>query len=116
MVKWHTPEERRQIKLRLRDRGFCLFEDCVGFLDGTMFAFKWKPYPDERLVTYFNHRKKAYGLQAPLICDNLGRILHFSLLFPDSAHDACCWRATQIARHPGMSGQWLIVPALVECG
>ncbi|RPB27335.1 hypothetical protein L211DRAFT_894039, partial [Terfezia boudieri ATCC MYA-4762] len=91
VTKWHTPEERKQMKKRLRDSGFELFKDCVGFLDGTTFPFKFKPYPDDRGVHFFNYRKKCYGLQAMIICDDVGRIVIFSSVYPASVHDGRCW-------------------------
>jgi len=81
--------------------GFGLFEDCPGSLDSTISPFKFKPFSDHRGIQYVNHRKKAYGLQATIICDVLGRIVHFSLIYPAPVYDARCWRATRICRNPG---------------
>lgn len=101
VTKWHTAEDKFRMKQRLRDAGFELFEDCIGVVDGTMFPFKWKPFPDDRAVQYWNYRKKSYGLQATIVCDDMGRIIHFSSVYPGSVHDARCWRATKLISQPG---------------
>lgn len=105
MVRWHTPEEKLAMRRRLQaNPRHNLFKHCVGVIDGTYFAFKFKPYPDERSVQFFNYRKKFYGLQATVICDDLGRILQFSSVFPALVHDARCFRVTRLAQHPGEWG------------
>ena len=63
MVSWHTASEKAAMKLRLKNSdsagpGLDLWQDCIEMLDGIYFVWKFKPYPDERSVQYFNHRKK----------------------------------------------------------
>lgn len=102
-VKWHNFGDKAAMKSRLRnsDRGIDLWQDCVGVLDGTYFPFKFKPYPDERAIQYFNHHKKFYGLQATVICNDRGKVIYFSSIYPASVHDARCFKATNVYRNPG---------------
>lgn len=84
-----------EIRARIQASRFAMWEDVVGIVDGTNFNFKFKPYKDHRSVQYFNHRKKAYGLQATVICNDRGEIIYFHSQFPSSVHDARAFRATR---------------------
>ena len=95
------------MKLRLRSMGLELFEDCVGFLDGTIFSCKLKPFCDNWGIQYVNHWKKAYSLQATIISDDLGRIVHFSSIYPTSVHDERCRHATRIWHNSGKSSHYI---------
>lgn len=81
--------------------GFPVFRDCVGMIDGSLLAFRWRPFPtEERAMQYWNHRKSKYGLQATLVCNDKGRILYFSSSYPGYSHDAKCLSLTDIAQEP----------------
>ncbi|RPB22608.1 hypothetical protein L211DRAFT_753371, partial [Terfezia boudieri ATCC MYA-4762] len=45
-------------------------------------------------------RKSRYGLQAMLICDDIGRILFFYSIFLGSSHDAKCFSTTEVTQSP----------------
>ena len=104
MVSWHTATEKAAMKLRLNNSdsaGHKLWQDCVRTLNGTYFALKFKPYPDERSVQYFNHCKKFYRLEAIVICNDRGKIIYFSSVYLASVHDARYFKATNIYCNPG---------------
>lgn len=111
VVKWPTVGERARIKVRLQETEHDLFEDCVGIVDGTFLEFRWKPMDKVTSVQYWSYRKKAYGLQATVICDDQKRITHFTALFPGAVHDARAFKATRLWNHPReflLRGQFLL--------
>lgn len=99
-VRWPTSQERLESKARLKDSSHSLWEDCVGIVDGTFLTFRWRPLAKDTSVQYFNHRKKAYGLQATVICDDQRRIIHFTALYPGAVHDARAFKSTCLWNHP----------------
>ena len=46
-VRWPSVDERREMRLRLRqdsgNHGWKIFENCIGVLDGTLLPFKLQP-------------------------------------------------------------------------
>lgn len=86
-VAYTGGESSNAAEVRGIRKGWNLLKDCVGILDGSYFRLKLKPYPDGRAVPYLNHSQKIYGLQATMICNDLGRIIHFTSLYPASVHD-----------------------------
>lgn len=100
-VRWPTAEEQAAMKARLRAKDFAVWEDCVGFIDGTMFPFATRPaFGKEDARNYYNMRKHAYGQHATVVCDDKNRIIHFTSLFPGSVSDQRAFRVTDLYQKP----------------
>ena len=103
-VGWHTEEERRNMKMRMGEdkggRGWRLWEDCVGIVEGAFIPFAKRPFPQDKAAQYWNRRKKEYGLHATVICDDQHRILVFHSMFPGGCHDAKAFRSLQLSKQP----------------
>ena len=99
-VRWPTTQERLESKARLQDSAHSFWEDCVGIVDGTFLTFRWRPFTKEVSVQYFNQRKKAYGIQATVMCDDQRRIIHFTALYPGAVHDARAFKSTRLWNNP----------------
>ena len=121
VVRWHTQQEKAEMRLRLRaderKNGWGLFESCVGIVDGTLLPFKIQPAEPEIAIEFFNRRKQRYGLQATIICDDRNRILQFVSKHPGSAHDARVYRSMDIYQHPEnycARGEYVIADSAYE--
>ncbi|KAF3901799.1 hypothetical protein AA313_de0205720 [Arthrobotrys entomopaga] len=101
-VRWSTEEEQTKMKARLRGSPKSkAWEDCIGFIDGTLVPFNSKPgFPMDIASGFFNRRKHRYGMAVTVVCDDQNRILHFTCLFPGSAHDSRAFKATDLYQHP----------------
>lgn len=99
-IRWPTIQERLKAKERIKNSAYSLWENCIGIVDGTFLRFRWRPLTKDISLQYFNHRKKAYGLHATVICDDQRRIIHFTSLFPGAVHDARAFKHTQLWNNP----------------
>ena len=88
---WPDKEERKQIARRIKEKYF--FPNCVGLIDGTLLPLASRP-----LVHGENYlcRKKFYAIVMLVVCDDLGRILHFHVGWPGSVHDNRVWRTCSL--------------------
>lgn len=92
-VKWPDEAERAAMKGRLEDAEFDVFRHCIGIIDGTLIVFRRAPsLPQAQMLEYKNYRKKEYGLQATVICDDRRLITEFTCHLPGAAHDARAYR------------------------
>jgi hypothetical protein len=70
-VRWPEENARREMRDRLRNASPAgeLFQNCIGFLDGTLIAIPHSPAFELKYqnADYFSHRKQKYGLQCILI-------------------------------------------------
>ena len=103
-VRWHTTDEKKKMKLRMINdkysHGWELWEDCIGIVDGTFIPFARRPFPQDRAIYYWSHRKKKYGLQATIICDDTRRILVFHSRFPGGCHDSRAFKSLELTNYP----------------
>ncbi|KAF4136210.1 DDE superfamily endonuclease [Phytophthora infestans] len=68
----------------------------IGFVDGTYVNISQKPHVDGHL---FFTRKKRYGLNVQIFCDEDQRILHAHTGWPGSCGDALVFSHTQVSKN-----------------
>ena len=72
-IAWPSAESRRRQR---EEKGGTIFEDCVGYLDGSEIPLKMKPEKDSE--TFFS-RKKIYDLNLQAICDYGGKFTYATI-------------------------------------
>ena len=92
-VKWPSAEER-SIERDMRDEGVeGIFQDCVGFLDGSIIILREKPQMDPE--AYFS-RKKEYGINLQAVCDWERRFIFASLGYTAATHDSTAFKNSDL--------------------
>lgn len=84
-IRWPEPEERKEISRRIAEKSKGIFQDVVGFIDGTYITLKYTPMHD---YFYYFNRKYTYGLNATVVCDDRRRILWSRAGDTSAVHDA----------------------------
>ncbi|RPA72596.1 hypothetical protein BJ508DRAFT_200353, partial [Ascobolus immersus RN42] len=84
-IKWPTQEARNEHKVRVSRATGGVFEDCVGFIDGTYVQLTYAP--ESEYYFYFN-RKHTYALNAMAVCDDQHRILYLRCGDTSAVHDS----------------------------
>lgn len=74
------------------------FPGCIGYLDGSIIGFKYKPHNDAS--SYWSGRKKKYGMNLQAICDPSHRFYYVSLGYPGSVQDSTVFSTTDISINP----------------
>jgi hypothetical protein len=96
-VKWPTPAQRQETSARIAEKSANVFEDVVGFIDGTFLVLKYAPQIDH--VYYFN-RKHNYALNATIVCDDTRKILWIRAGDTSAVHDARVFSRSFLAQQP----------------
>jgi len=66
-ISWPTVDQRNATKIRISKQSLRIFDDAVGFLDGTYITLKYTP---QHGYYYYFNRKYTYALNATVICDD----------------------------------------------
>jgi hypothetical protein len=74
------------------------FEDCVGFIDGSVIVLRYKPQVDGE--AYYT-RKRVYGINAQAVCDWHRRFTFLSVGQVGSVHDSRAFKSTSRCKKPG---------------
>lgn len=90
--RWPNEAERATIKSRIGASSF--FQDCVGFIDGTLINFSAAPTCHKE--DYWT-RKSVYALNSLIICDDQRRVIYAHHGWCGSAHDQRVLKLTQVS-------------------
>ncbi|KAI7951271.1 hypothetical protein MJO28_006955 [Puccinia striiformis f. sp. tritici] len=82
-VSWPDAQGCRAIPLRVNS--FTGFQNCVGFINGTLFPLYDRPLIDPQDYS----RKGFYGLNTLIVCDKEKRITYYLTGWPGCCHDTC---------------------------
>ncbi|ETV65461.1 hypothetical protein H257_17797, partial [Aphanomyces astaci] len=101
-ILWPNHSEASSISLDIY--AMCGFTGCIGFIDGTLFPFEFKP---TLCGEDYYSRKGCYAVAAQIICDHRGIIRDVHADWPGSTHDNRVWRNSKIwvgeVRGPGFN-------------
>lgn len=91
-VSWPSPAMRLATSARIASMS--PFKHCVGFVDGSLMMLQYKPGLEEHADFYT--RKKFYGINPMVVCDDQNYISHVYIGYPGSAHDQRVWDASEV--------------------
>ena len=92
-IRWPTAQQRLEIDPPTR-----VFRHCIGFLDGSEVALRYKPMVDPE--AYYS-RKGFYGFNLQAICDWDHRFLWVAMGHTASAHDSPAFKYTPFYKNIG---------------
>jgi hypothetical protein len=94
-IRWPSQNEKQRIKNQFKTKFG--FPGCIGAMDGTDVKFNTRPSIDGS--SWFS-RKKIYGFNIPLCCDDRHCITYYEVGWCASIHDSTVFRNTNIALKP----------------
>ncbi|ETV63705.1 hypothetical protein H257_19364 [Aphanomyces astaci] len=93
-IGWPNRDESLAIAGEIQS--MCGFSNCVGFIDGTLFPFEFKPTLHGE--DYYS-RKGCYAVAAQIVCDHRAIIRDIYTGWPGSTHDNRLWRNSKLFIH-----------------
>jgi hypothetical protein len=76
-VQWPSAEGQKEISFHIGS--YTGFQNCVGFINGTLFPLNEKPTIDPQ--DYYSH-KGMYGLASLIVCDQKKKIVYYLTGWP----------------------------------
>jgi hypothetical protein len=85
----YWPNHNESLSIAAEVKSMCGFSNCIGFIDGTLFPFEFKPTLHGE--DYYS-RKGCYAVAAQIVCDHRAIIRDIYTGWPGSTHDNRMWR------------------------
>jgi hypothetical protein len=95
-IRWPDAGERTVIAQRIKKD--YKFQNCLGFVDGTLFPFANQPATKD--ASDYHGRKSGYGLSSLIMCDDQRIIRYYVSGWPASAHDNRIFRNSDLFQRP----------------
>jgi len=95
-IQWPTAPKADQIKKRIGDGSRQVFQDCIGFIDGTFIILKYAPFKD--WYFYWN-RKSTYAINAMVVCTDKTEITYTRVGDTSAVHDSRVFGKSRLATH-----------------
>jgi hypothetical protein len=95
-IRWPDAGERTVIAQRIKKD--YKFQNCLGFVDGTLFPFSNQPATND--ASDYHGRKSGYGLTSLIMCDDQRIIRYYVSGWPASAHDNRVFRNSDLFQRP----------------